>query len=160
MTGLTILAGLLVAVVGCWLIVESHRSHQARQWLFGAIPVLLAWPVAIHFYGSSLLGYATPDQLGNGFILLHAFADDKRQAVFATVRLKGEEEPRLYVVTSNFDKARKAFAQAQLQVDKGLPVVGDLRQGAQKDDGVFVFYNLPPAGLPEKDGPNQTASLD
>lgn len=147
MLGLTILAGLLVAVVGVWLIVESARIRNVL-WL--VIPALLAWPCAIHFYGASLLGYATADRLPDDFVLISSYADESHKAIFATVRLKDETEPRLYAVTGDFEANRKSFAKAQGDVGKGLPIAGKQKRTGLQNDGEFVFYRLPPAGLPDK----------
>ena len=84
------------------------------------------------------------------FRSIHAYADEQHKAVYALVRAKGEKDPRLYVITKDFEQARKAFAAAQTSVAKGLPVAGrQLRAGLQ-DQGAFVFYQLPPAGVPSK----------
>jgi len=150
MIALTILAGLLVAVVGAWLLVETHRAGRTTRWLTLVIPTLFAWPLAIQFYGSSLLGYATAEPLSQDFTLLHAYADEAHRTVYALVQAKGESDPRLYVITKNYEEARKAFAAAQTAVAKGLPVAGRQLRNGLSDDGTFVFYQLPRAGLPEK----------
>ena len=150
MIGLTIFAGLLVAVVGAWLLVETHRAGRNSRWLALVIPGLIAWPVAIQFYGASLLGYATADELGDEFVLIHAYADEQHKAVYALVRAKGEADPRLYVITKDYEQARKAFAQAQTSVAKGVPVAGRQLRAGLDDAGAFLFYQLPSAGIPSK----------
>lgn len=150
MIGLTILAGLLVALLGAWLLVETHRAGRRSWWLALAIPALMAWPVAIHLYGATLLGYATAEPLGDAFVLVHAYADEQRKAVYALVRAKGESAPRLYIVTGNYEQARKAFGAAETAVAKGLPIAGKQLRAGLGDEGAFVFYQLPPAGLPQK----------
>lgn len=146
MISLTITAGLLVAVISCWLLTE--RSRYPRL-IWCAVPVLLAWPVCIFWYGGTLLGYATYDHLPDDFQLVSSYADESRKAIFATVRLKGETEPRLYAVTGDFEANRKSFAKAQGDVGKGLPIAGKSRPGVS-EGGEFQFYVLPPAGIPDK----------
>jgi len=148
MITLTILAGLLVAVIGGWMLVEIQQGRRAR-WLALALPVLLAWPIGLHAYGSRLLGYATAEPLTDEFELIASYADEQAHVVYATVRLKGEQAPRLYAVTGEFESQRKSFASAQAQIGKGMPMRGQKRQGL-RDDGEYVFYELPPSGVPEK----------
>lgn len=150
MIGLTIFAGLLVAIVGAWLLVELHRSGRGTRWLVLVIPLLMAWPIAIHFYGTSLLGYATAEGLDDEFVLIHAYADDQHKAVYALVRTKDETDPRLYIITKDYEQARKAFAQAQTAVAKGVPIAGRQLRAGLGDAGAFLFYQLPPAGVPTK----------
>lgn len=149
MIGLTLLAGIPVAVLGLWLLAETVRSGRSRWWLALALPVLLAWPIGTYAYGSRLLGYATPDELAGEFALIHAFADEQQQAVYALVRV-GTAEPRLFKITSGYEKARKAFAAAQVQVGKGVPIAGKMRRAGIADEGDFVLYVLPPSGVPDK----------
>lgn len=146
MIGLTIFAGLLVAVVGAWLLVETGSR---KWWLWLAIPTLVAWPVTIYEYGSSLLGYATDAPLPAEFQLVSSYADEKRKTVFALVKPKGDDVARFYAVTGDFESNRKSFAKAQGDVAKGVPTAGRSRPG-QSSEGEFVFYRLPPVGLPEK----------
>lgn len=152
LTTLTIATGLPVAVLGLWLLAETVRSGRSRWWLALALPVLLAWPVGTYVYGSRLLGYATPDEIRGEFALIHAFADEQQHAVYALVRINGGE-PRLYKITSGYERARKTFAAAQVQVGKGVPMTGKMRRAGIADDGEFVFYVLPPSGLPDKNAP-------
>jgi len=142
MIALTILAGLLVALVGSWLLVETHRAGRTTHWLTLVIPTLFAWPLAIQIYGSS--------PLSEDFTLLHAYADEAHRTVYALVQAKGESDPRLYVITRNYEDARKAFAAAQIAVAKGLPVAGRQLRNGLNDEGSFVFYQLPRTGVPEK----------
>lgn len=146
MIALSLFAGLLVAVIGGWLLTE--RSRYPRL-IWCAVPMLLAWPIGIYWYGGTLLGYATDAPLPAEFQLVSSYADEKRKIIFALVKPKGEETARFYAVTGDFEANRKSFAKAQGDVAKGVPVAGKSRPGLQ-NGGAFVFYQLPPAGLPDK----------
>ena len=148
MITLTILAGIVVMIIGGWLIVERTRFGRLA-WF--AIPILLAWPLATYVYGSSTLGYPTVDAPPDGFALVSVIDDPAHRSLYILVRLPGDVTPRLYSIEAT-EANRKAFAGAQSQIAKGVPVAvkRKLRNGLI-DDGDYVFYQLPPSGLPSKD---------
>lgn len=161
-TILALFGGIPSVAMGAFLLTEALRDGRRRLWLALAIPGLFAWPFAIWGLGSGLLGYATDSALAPDFRLIHSFADDKQQVVYALVLPKDAHEPRFYKVEGNYEANRKAFAQAQQGVGKGLPMAGKPGANANKNgnkpggagsdsDGAFVFYVLPPANIPPKD---------
>lgn len=160
MLHLALISGLVVVTIGALLVTEALRDGRRRLLLALAIPVLMAWPFAIYGLGNRLLGYAADSALPDAFVLVHAYADDQEKLVYALVRTAGEKEPRLYKVSGNFDKNRKAFAKAQVDLNSGKPMSG--RHAAENgDDGVgtYVFYVTPPANLPPKDPDVQGAVI-
>lgn len=147
---LTLVSGLLVAIVGGWLLVEAIRQGRRRIWLALAIPFLLAWPLGLYAYGNGLLGYATASALTGDFNLVSSFANEQEKAIYALVIPKGTTRPRLYIITDNYEKNRKTFGSAQARADKGMPMAGHKPGVGEGDEGAFVFYALPPQGVPLK----------
>ena len=145
MTTLTILITLAVAVPTLWLLVQTGAK---ARWLAIAIPLLLAAPIGLYAYGTSLLGYAVATSPTGQWELLYARVDDANRQVLALVQPPAGE-PRLYTMTRNFEQKRRQFGQAQARVASGVAVGG--RPGSGDADGEFVLYDLPPAGLPQKD---------
>lgn len=149
MIGLALLAGLPIVVMAAWLLIERYRSGTADTWIAISIMVLVTWPVLVYQFGQTLTGYATDAPLPAEFQLVSSYADEKRKVVFALVKPKGEDIARFYAVTGDFEQNRKSFAKAQGDVGKGVPTAGKSRPGLSSE-GEFVFYQLPPQGLPDK----------
>lgn len=145
----TILAGLLVIALATWILVEAVTSR--RSVLALAIPFLLACPFGLYIYTGTLLGRA---QLGqppaNGCKLIFSYADDSARAVYALMYADGEQEPRFYKVTADFEKNRKAFADAEQAVLDGNVIGCSPPAGADAEGGTVEFYKLPPVNLPQK----------
>ena len=148
---LPLLAGIPTIILAIWLLTEMARSGRARLWLALAIPCLLAWPIGLYAYSSTFLGYPTTARIDREFTLISSFADDKRQSVFALVRLQGDPLPRLYEITGSYEKNKKGFGQAQANADKGVQMAGRPKRTGIQDDGEMVLYQLPPSGVPAKD---------
>ncbi|WP_089177227.1 hypothetical protein [Bosea sp. AS-1] len=138
MLALTVAATLAVLAPLAWLLVETSR----RRWLFVAVPVLVALPLAFYAYGSSLLGYAVQTAPAGEFDVVHASVDQDN--VLLLVRTP--TGTRLHTIPAT-EKARKAAGEAQANLEKGLPVRG--RGGSDNNDGELVFYVLPPTAAPK-----------
>ena len=138
MLTLTVAATLAVLAPLAWLLVETSR----RRWLFVAVPVLVALPLAFYSYGSGLLGYAVADAPKGEFELLHASVDGDRVLLLVTT----PAGTRFHVVPAT-EEARKRAGAAAAALEKGLPVKG--RVGADDNPGELVFYVLPPTAAPK-----------
>lgn len=159
MITLTILSGSLTVAIALWLL-AMRLDPRFRLYLALFIPLAVAWPFGVYQYGSSLLGYAVEASLPHGFRLVYAYADDKAQTIYALLVTPGEIAPRLYAITANYEKNKKQFAQAQAASGRGVPMSGTPKKGAKpgqakatgmSDDGDFIFYQLPPTGVPNKE---------
>lgn len=155
----TIATGIFMVCIAAWLLAEAMSSH--RLWLAIAIPFMLAAPFGLYVYTGTLLGRALDAMPPDGFELVHSYTDEQAKAVYALVRLKGDPAPRLYRITADFAKNRKAFGDAQDAVGHGMPMAGKSKgkggapQGGKGDgsesEGAVEFYMLPPAGIPPKE---------
>jgi hypothetical protein len=144
MIWLTIASAIPGLALVLWLLIEA-RSH--RHWaLIIATPLALASPIALYIGGSGLLGYAVDARFPETFDLLHAEIDDAREAIYVLVRALGGE-PRLYVITKDYDANRKAIGDAQAKQERGIAQRGEMISDK------LVFYVLPPMEHNEKDKP-------
>ncbi|OIN06102.1 hypothetical protein BFS86_19550 [Shewanella algae] len=159
MITLTILSGVLTSSLALWLLV-LRVDPRYRLYLAVFIPLAFAWPFAVYQYGGSLLGYSIAARIPADFRLVFAYADDKIHTVYALIVEPGASVPRLYAITDNYEQNKKQFAQAQAAKGRGIPVSGTPKKGAKPgkakvagvgDDGDFIFYQLPPTGVPDKD---------
>lgn len=156
---LVILSGTLTAALALWLLV-MRTDPRFRLYLAVFIPLAFAWPFAVYEYGSSLLGYSILAPLPADFQLLYARADDKAHTIYALLVAPGEPAPRLYAITANYEKNKQQLAQVQAAKNRGMPMAGTPKKGAKpgqakatgiSDEGDFIFYQLPPTGIPNKE---------
>jgi hypothetical protein len=149
MTNLAVFVLIIVLIPLIWMLVEMRRSDKFVWAIALSIPVLLATPIGVVYYGNSLLGYPASATLPDQWALIYGFADDEH--VYALISYDGQY--RTVILPGDYTKNKEEMGRAMSKIKNGAAIIGKGKKhggssGGMPDDEI-QFYELPPIAPPK-----------